>query len=128
MAESRRSIITKHFLRIKLKGHERFFHEIATNFSNCCNFTKKIRVSPDALFLLRNIFSPKKCCSNKNKISNQFDIFFLLLQHFGATFWKSATIRNRLHVSPQLQHKLMQYNYFYPIKMHYRIDVTLLIP
>ena len=78
-------------------------------------------------FCCTKIFSPKKCCSNKNKISNQFDIFFLLLQHFGAAFWKSVTIRNILHVSPKLQHKVMQYNYSYPIKMHYRIDVTLLI-
>ena len=56
------------FLHIfMLWGHERLFHEIATIFSNCCNFMKKIWVSPSIFLLLRNIFFFKKFVSALKK-------------------------------------------------------------
>ena len=68
--------------RLKLRGHERIFHEIATKFPNCCNFTEKSEVSPGTIFFVAQHFIAKKCFSNKIKISNRFEFLFLLLQHF----------------------------------------------
>ena len=108
--------INSHFdnidnIYIMLWGHEWLFHEIARNFSNCCNFMKKFWLFPGIFLLLRNTFFSKKLFQQPKKFQIDLNFFFLLKQ----IFWeKREFIKkvNKKHVSPHLQHELMQHNSF----------------
>ena len=94
------------YLSVKFWGHKRLFHEIATNFSNCCNFMKNFWVSPSIFLLLRNIFFLQQ----QKKI--QINFFF--------STKRICKKVNKKHVSPHLQYEL------YLIRIHHCYDVLYL--
>ena len=96
----------------KLWGHEWIFHQFATNFSNCCNFMNKLWVTPGIFLLLRNIFFSKHLFQQQQKNFKSIWNFLLLLKQI---FWEKREFVKRVnkkHVSPHLQHELMQHNSF----------------
>ena len=94
---------------LKLWGHEWIFHQFATNFSNCCNFMNKFWVTPGIFFCCATFFL-KTFVSATTKNLKSIWIFFLLLKQI---LWEKREFvkkLNKKHVSPHLQHELMQHN------------------
>ena len=87
-----------------LYQHEYEAKGTRANFSWNCNKNSNLlqfhEVSPSINFFVSQHFSPKKCCSNKNKNSNRFEFIFLSLQHFFGEKCCETKIYVKKNVSP----------------------------